>query len=62
MVQKKKELVTAHIKKNPHYTNLEREKNVTKILTNMIVGEVQGPLFGATNMQYLIVKKNWIYF
>ena len=26
MVQKKKELVTAHIKKNPHYTNLEREK------------------------------------
>lgn len=26
MVQKKKELVTAHIKKNQHYTNLEREK------------------------------------
>ena len=26
MVQKKKELVTAHINKNPHYTNLEREK------------------------------------
>ena len=26
MVQKKKELVTAQIKKNPHYTNLEREK------------------------------------
>lgn len=26
MVQKKKELVAAQIKKNPHYTNLEREK------------------------------------
>ena len=26
IVQKKKELVTAHINKNPHYTNLEREK------------------------------------
>ena len=26
MVQKKKELVTAQIKKNPHYTNFEREK------------------------------------
>ena len=32
MVQKKKELVTAHIKKNPHYTNLEREKMLQNLV------------------------------
>ena len=43
IVEKKKELVTAQIKKNPHYTNLEREKMLQYINPNYSWGGPGGP-------------------
>ena len=43
IVEKKKELITAQIKKNPHYTNLEREKMLQYINPNYSWGGPGGP-------------------